>query len=205
MNRIRGLREAALLLSPNSVVHWQRRQHPQDIVVDGVTLSIPIYIDHVGLPLALYPTSRHSTSFTSVSKEFVTMFNLGGFERQPTDDSHPVAKRSRRTAVLAACLAALVVGALQTPLTGPFLYNDAVQKYPDYYNSHQVSPHAAFQVVLIECAIYALLVILFVGIALRWANASNHFCCCYCNCNHISINYERHENSNDFNLTYISI
>ena len=69
VSRIKGLREAALLLSPNSVVHWQRRQHPKNIVVDGVTLTIPIYIDHMGVPSALYPTSPHSTSFTSVSKE----------------------------------------------------------------------------------------------------------------------------------------
>lgn len=67
--------------------------------------------------------------------QFVTMFNL---DRTAVADIRPAAKRSRRKAVVLACLAALVVGALQTPLTGPLIYDDAVQKFP-YYAHHQVS------------------------------------------------------------------
>jgi len=195
------LREAALVLSPNSLIHWQRRQHPNNIVVDGVAISIPIFLDHMGVPAAIMAAEQ--SSFTQVSQKFVAMLNLDGRRRQSSRSQHSTKRRSaKRKAVSLACLAALVVGALQTPLTGPPIYNNAVLK--SHHDSSQVSPHAAFQVLLIEAAIYALLVTVFAGIAMRWW-AANQFFCCYCSCNHISLNYGRQENNNnDFNLTYIS-
>ena len=63
------LREAALVLSPNSLVHWQRRQHPNNIVVDGVAISIPIFLDHMGVPAMM---AAEQSSFTQVSQKVRT-------------------------------------------------------------------------------------------------------------------------------------
>ena len=66
------------------------------------------------------------------------MLNLDRRRRQSSGRQHPTKRRSaKRKAVSLACLAALVVGALQTPLTGPPIYNNAVLK--SHHDSSQVS------------------------------------------------------------------
>merc|ERR1712029_193454 len=118
-----GVRQAALVLSPNSMIHWQRRQHPDNIVVDGVTISIPIYIEHQFL-------SQHSSSFDFIRSRVVAFLpnlrNLG--DRMGSATNNIDQSKSRRTILVVAIISALAVGTLQVPLTAPIVYNDAIQK-----------------------------------------------------------------------------
>merc|ERR1712029_915072 len=177
-----GVRQAALVLSPNSMIHWQRRQHPDNIVVDGVTISIPIYIEHQFL-------SQHSSSFDFIRSRVVAFLpnlrNLG--DRMGSATNNIDQSKSRRTILVVAIIS-----------------NDAIQKtlgVRDNIESYnKVCHYAALQVFLIEAAIFSLIMILFTGLTLRWTTKSSIKAGCFCTCGSNATN-----SATSVNMTYLRI